>query len=108
MGSAGWIEARIAWRALGWRLTGAFAAAALGLASAAFFVANNDLPAKHVALAARLGGMAAVVFLLAQMAENLAVFRPAWPWARSLPSSAARRVLFDAGLKTGPSFRRIS
>lgn len=96
-GAAGWIEARIAWRALGWRLAGAFAAAALGLASAGFFVANNDLPAQHVALAARLGGMVAVMFLLAQMAESLAVFRPAWPWARSLPASAARRVLFDAG-----------
>lgn len=91
----GGIEARILLRALGPRFFGAYAGAALGLAAAGFFVANNDLPAVHVALAARLGGATAAVLLLAQMAESLAVLRPAWPWSRSLPWSAARRVRFD-------------
>jgi hypothetical protein len=91
----GWIEARILLRALGPRFFGAYAAAALGLAAAGFFVTNNELPAVHVALAARLGGSTAAVLLLAQMAKSLAALRPAWPWSRSLPWSAARRVRFD-------------
>lgn len=89
-----WIEARILLRALGPRFFGAYAGA-VGLAAAGFFVTNNDLPVVHVALAARLGGATAAVLLLAQMAESLAVLRPAWPWSRSLPWPAARRVRFD-------------
>jgi hypothetical protein len=89
----GW---RISWRALGWRLAGAYLAALLPLAAAALFVAHNALAPGAVSLAARLGGGAAVVLFLAQTGEALAVARPAWPWARSLPQAASARVASDA------------
>ncbi|HKV06565.1 MAG TPA: hypothetical protein VJ725_00410, partial [Thermoanaerobaculia bacterium] len=57
-----------------------------------------QLALAHQRLATLLGGGWAAVLLLAQMAETLAVRRPAWPWARSLPGSARRRVGFDAAL----------
>lgn len=60
------------------------------------FVANNELAPEHVRLAARLGGGLATVLLLASLGESLAVRRPAWPWSRSLPWTAAQRVRSDA------------
>jgi len=94
--SARWLPARIAWRALGWRLAGAYLSGLLPWAAAALFIAHNALSPRAVGLAARLGGGAAAVLLLAQIAEALAVQRPAWPWARSLPQSAMARVGADA------------
>jgi hypothetical protein len=91
------VELRIAWRALRWRLVSALAAGLLPLAGAAAFVAHNELAPQHVRLAALLGGGCSVVFLFADLGEVLGAHRPAWPWARSLPWSARRRVLFDAG-----------
>jgi hypothetical protein len=90
------LEARIAWRALGWRLAGAYGAALLPLASGWAFVAHNELPPVYVARGALLGGGLATVLLLAQMGETLAARRPAWPWSRSLPWPASQRVAFDA------------
>src|SRR3954447_10966404 len=92
----GWIEARIAWRALGWSVPGAFLTALLPVLSAWAFVAHNELAPQYVRLAARLGGGVAAVLLLASMSESLAVRRPAWPWSRSLPWTAERRVRADA------------
>jgi hypothetical protein len=91
------VELRIAWRALRWRALSALTVGLLPLACAAAFVAHNDLAPKYVRLAALLGGSCAVVFLFADLGEVLGAHRPAWPWARSLPWSARRRVLFDAG-----------
>lgn len=90
------LEARIAWRALGWTLPGHLLGSVLPLAGAALFVRNNELAPQYVRLGALLGGGCAVVFLLAGMAESLAVRRPAWPWSRSLPWPASRRVLADS------------
>lgn len=95
-GTGKWLEARIAWRALGGSLAGAYGSALLPLGAAALFVRNNELPGIYIRLAALLGGGCAVVFLLSGLAESLAVRRPAWPWSRSLPWTASRRVLFDA------------
>jgi hypothetical protein len=91
-----WLEARIAWRALGGSLFGAYLTALLPLGAAALFVRNNELPGIYIRLGALLGGGCAVVFLLSGMAESLAVRRPAWPWSRSLPWPASRRVLIDS------------
>lgn len=95
-GTGRWLEARIAWRALGWSLPGHLLGGLFPLACAALFVRNNDLAPADVRLGALLGGGCAVVFLLAGMAESLAVRRPAWPWSRSLPWPASRRVLADS------------
>jgi hypothetical protein len=91
------VELRIAWRALRWRLLSAAAAGFFPLACAGAFVAHNELAPRHVRLAALLGGSCAVVFLFSDLGEVLGARRPAWPWSRSLPWSARRRVLFDAG-----------
>jgi len=90
------LEARIAWRALGWNLLGAGVAGLLPLGAALAFISNNELAPGHARLAVVLGGATGVVLLFAQLGESLAVRRPAWPWSRSLPGSAARRVGFDA------------
>jgi hypothetical protein len=95
-GTGSWLEARIAWRALGGSLFGAYLTALLPLGAAALFVRNNELPGIYIRLGALLGGGCAVVFLLSGLAEGLAVRRPAWPWSRSLPWQASRRVLLDA------------
>ncbi len=91
-----WLAARIAWRALGWRLAGAYAVALLPVGAAAAFVAHNALPPGAAGLASRLGGGAGVVLFLAQAGEALAAQRPVWPWSRSLAQSAASRVGADA------------
>jgi hypothetical protein len=89
-------EARTAWRALGWKLPEAYIVALLPLGAAALFVANNELPPRHVLLAAILGGGIGLVLFLAEVGEALAARRPAWPWSRSLPQSALQRVSADA------------
>lgn len=90
------IEVRIALRALGSSLFGAWALGLLPAGAAYAFTAHNALAPEHVRLAARLGAGLATTLSLAQIGESLAVRRPAWPWSRSLPWSAARRVLADA------------
>lgn len=94
--AGGLLEFRIAWRALGWSLLGAFLLGLLPVGAAFAFVSNNSLAPEHVRLAALLGGGLAFVLLFAQIGESLAVRRPAWPWSRSLPWSASRRVMSDA------------
>jgi len=86
----------IAWRALGWRLFGAYAAAALPLLASDLFVANNDLRGDLEAGAYRLGFSIGILVLMVILSRALAVRRPPWPWARSLPWSSGRRVLDDA------------
>ena len=92
------VELRIAWRSLKWRLLSSWAAGLLPLGAALLFVTNNPLAPRHVRLAGVLGGASAVVFLFADLGEALGVRRPAWPWVRSLPWSADRRVQADAAL----------
>ena len=94
--AGGLFEFRIAWRALGWTLPGAFLLGLLPVGAAFAFVTNNTLAPEHVRLGALLGGGLAFVFLFAQISESLAVRRPAWPWSRSLPWPASRRVVSDA------------
>jgi hypothetical protein len=94
--AAALLPARIARRALGWRPLRAYAVALLPWLAAALVAANNQLLPLHAARAALLGGGGACVLLLAGLAGTLAARRPAWPWARSLPWSARRRVLDDS------------
>lgn len=89
-------QARIAWRALGWRIADGYALGLLPVLAAFAFVTNNELAPAHERLATLLGSGTGVVLLFAQLAEMLAVRRPAWPWSRSLPWAAAGRVAFDA------------
>jgi hypothetical protein len=95
---------RIAWRAVGGaRLVTTFAVGLLPLAALTLFRANNALTDDQLHLAARFGSGLSVVVLVSGLAELLAVRRPAWPWARSLPWSARQRVLSDAALLGAPA-----
>src|SRR5262245_33027457 len=92
------IEDRIALRAIGSRAIGAWIAGSIPVGAALLFVRNNALPPSLGSIGTRLGGALAVTFTLSQLADVLAVRRPSWPWERSLPSSARRRVAKDAVL----------
>jgi len=87
---------RIAWRAIARRLPGTYLSSLLPLACGWAFVAHNPLSDRHRALGASLAGGLAAVLVLAGLAESLALLRPVWPWARSLPWSARERVREDA------------
>lgn len=89
---------RMALRAAWGGLPAALVAAALPMAAGYAFLRNNDLPPDLAGLGARLAGAFTAATLVGSMADRLAVFRPPWPWARSLPWSAARRVGADAAV----------
>jgi hypothetical protein len=97
-GAARWSAARVAWRAVSWRLFPALAGGVVPLAAAAMFRRNDGLTAAQRLGAAVFGGGAGMAILVATLAALLAARRPAWPWARSLPWSARRRVAGDAAL----------
>lgn len=86
------------WRALGWRIAGAFLAGSLPLPALWLFTRNNDLTGKLLETAGRFAAGICVSLLLAYMILHLSVRRPAWPWARSLPVNCARRVRQDTCL----------
>jgi len=95
----------VAWRATGSSIAGAFVVPLAVLAFCALFLANNPLPPSVAAGGVRFGGILAAVSLIASLAANLSAKRPVWPWARSLPWSASRRVAADAlflGLHAAP------
>jgi hypothetical protein len=89
-------EVRVVVRALGGRLVTGWIAGAIPLGAAFLFVRNNVLPSQLAGGAVRLGGTLAATMALAECADALAIRRPSWPWARSLPSAAQHRVAVDA------------
>jgi hypothetical protein len=92
------LPARIAFRALGWRLARCCGVALLPWLAVLLILHDNQLSPFHAARAALLGGGASCALLLASLAQTLALRRPPWPWARSLPWPARRRVLLDAAI----------
>jgi hypothetical protein len=92
------LEVGLALRALGARVVTVWVTGALPLGAAALFVTNNVLPHAFVSLGVRLGGALGATLALARYADALATRRPSWPWARSLPWDARRRVTGDAVL----------
>jgi len=90
------LGAVIAWRAIGFAAAGAFVLPLIVLSFCALFLANNPLPPSIAAGGVRFGGLLATASLMASLAADLSAKRPVWPWARSLPWSASRRVAADA------------
>ncbi len=83
-------------RAVRGRILLAYLPPAFILAAARLFLSNNELPretAFSLSLFALVLGLNAFI---GQAADTLSARRPAWPWLRSLPRSAAGRVLSDA------------
>jgi uncharacterized membrane protein YvlD (DUF360 family) len=68
----------------------------LGLTS--LFLSNNTLTLHQIFRGVIFGGTLSVSMLCAFIANSLAVRRPPWPWARSLPWSAQQRITTDASL----------
>ncbi len=89
----------IAARVVGPALPSAYALAVVPLAAAYALARNNpDLPPLLAARGARLGAVLAAAVVVARACDRLALLRPPWPWARSLPWSADRRVRADAAV----------
>jgi hypothetical protein len=87
---------QILWRALGWRLAAAYLAAAPAFSLTVAFLLNNTVTSLQASRARMFGFAMALVTFHAVAAAMMASRRPAWPWLRSLPASARRRVLADA------------
>ncbi len=87
---------RIPFRAIGGSIVGAWIAGGVPLIAGALFMSNNELPDVLAGRAARLAIGLAIAVTLAGLADRLALHRPPWPWARSLPWSSRRRAGDDA------------
>jgi hypothetical protein len=90
--------ARSSWRAIGARhVSDALLVSALPLAFAYLVARNNaDLARETVGRVVRVCGAIAIVTVVAGLSNALLRRRRPWPWARSLPWSASRRVAVDA------------
>jgi len=83
-------------RAVRGRLVLAYLPAAVALGAAWLFLTNNELAARTAFSLSLFGLSLGLTGFIGTAAEILAVRRPAWPWSRSLPRSAAARVRDDA------------
>lgn len=83
-------------RAVRGRLIIAYLPAAVALGAAWLFLTNNELAARTAFSLSLFGLSLGLTGFIGTAAEILAVRRPAWPWSRSLPRSAAARVRDDA------------
>jgi hypothetical protein len=93
----------IAWRALRWRILPPYGAALLVLGGTLIFLENNALPGSIETGATRFGACFALMLFYSRMAQRLAVRRPAWHFARSLPWSSSSRIVADAVLMSSHS-----
>ena len=93
-------SARVAMRALGPAAAGPYMVSLVPIGAALLFTANNTPPPGIAAGVARFGGALSLTFFISGIVDRLLVRRPVWPWARSLPWSAANRILADAMLLT--------
>jgi len=93
----------IAWRALKWRILPPYGAALIVLGGTLIFLENNALPEALETGATIFGACFAVVLFLSRMSQKLAVRRPAWHFARSLPWSSSSRIVADAVLMSSHS-----
>ncbi len=81
---------------MSWQVIGALVPAALPVGFAWLMCENNGMTGDEAATVMRTAGTLGVVVTLASLASVLQLRRPAWAWARSLPTSASRRVREDA------------
>ena len=89
-------DLRVAWRAVGWRLARAYAGALVATGAVALFTSNNPMPPPLLSATVRFGACFSATLFMTVLAHELAVRRPVWPWARSLPCSSGRRIISDA------------
>lgn len=89
-------NASIVFRALRLRILFPYLPALFVLGLTSLFLANNALSPHQMFRAVIFGGTLSVAMFCAFIANSLAVRRPPWPWARSLPWSAKQRITTDA------------
>jgi len=83
-------------RALRGRIILAYFPAAIILAAGWLFLENNELTAETAFSLSLFSLVLSLTAFIGLAAGSLAARRPAWPWLRSLPCSAAARVRDDA------------
>lgn len=86
----------LALRAVRGRIVLAYVPPAIVLGAARLFLANNDLAPGPAFSFCLFGLSLSLAAFIGPAADALAARRPAWPWLRSLPRSAATRVRDDA------------
>lgn len=84
------------WRALGWRVSIPYMLSLPFLGAARLFIVNNDPGALLSGQMIRFGGASSLVLFCAAITNMLAARRPPWPWVRSLPWSAKKRIIHDS------------
>jgi hypothetical protein len=92
------LGARIAVRAIGPAMAGPYVVSLIPIGAALLFTINNAPPPAIAAGVVRFGGALSLTLLVSGLADRLLVRRPVWPWIRSLPWSAASRILAEAAL----------
>lgn len=92
-----WLSFFIGLRAVKWRVGFPYIFSLIVLGLTQVFVLNNDLSPILTGKIHLFGGACSTVVFCAFFAHVLAVRRPPWPWARSLPRSSRWRILMDAG-----------
>ncbi len=85
----------IAFRALRLRLLFPYLPALSILGLTSLFLSNNILTPHQMFRGIIFGGTLSIAVFCAFIANALAIRRPPWPWARSLPWSAYHRILTD-------------
>ncbi len=99
------ISAVIAFRALRLRILFSYLPSLFVLGLTTLFLSNNTLTPHQIFRGVVFGGTLSIAVFCAFTANLIAVRRPPWPWARSLPWSANHRILTDSiliGLLTFP------
>lgn len=86
----------LALRAVRGRVLLAYLTPAIVLAAGRLFLGNNELPEDAAFSLSLFALVLSLNVFIGRTADLLASRRPAWPWLRSLPSSAASRVMSDA------------
>ena len=92
------LQAALILRPLGRGVVACYIPALLSLGASLLIIANNDLKPESETRIGVFGAVLAQGLLLAEWTRRLALKRPPWAWARSLPTSSGRRILTDAGI----------
>jgi hypothetical protein len=86
----------IIWRAIKFRILIPYFFSLLIMGALSLFLSNNQLPAPLEFKAVIFSGALSIIVFLAIVSNYIVKRRPVWPWARSLPWSARKRIFLDS------------
>ena len=92
------LHALLTWRALKLRVFSHYLVSLFFLGLTSLFISHNDFDQSLNTKAVCLGGALSLAKFIALTANMISARRPPWPWVRSLPWSARRRVIVEAAL----------